>query len=175
MTRYFWLILSLLLACKAQKPGVSNSDASSSQSKVQTVTTIPGSAQPLAFELIEEGQYSGYHEAGNQLITDADSWKELWTKMGSNQIPPPPLPEVDFTTHLVIASFMGPQTSGGHSLKITAVESESSIAYVSVTHRKPGENCFVTDAITQPYAVIKVKKAQLESAAFVTKEEINEC
>lgn len=172
LTYVFWIGVCLIFACKSQQQSQSNS---STQSDGNLVESIPSTAQKLEHELIQEGSYCGFNEAGNFLLEDAESWKTLWTKVGSNQIPPPALPKVDFSTHMVLASFMGPQTSGGYALKITLVQAEGGTAYVAVSHRKPGAECFVTDAITQPYCIVQIKREKIKSAAFSIKEEVNDC
>lgn len=171
MPTYIWILSILLIACTGQKKSSTATETPTNQSGVD----IPASAQSIAFELIQEGQYCGYQESGNYLISDDKAWNDLWAKVASNQVPPPPAPKVNFASHLVIACFMGPQTSGGHSLKISSVQTAASTAYVSITHRKPGINCFVTDAITQPYSIVQIPKGKISETSFITKEDINEC
>ncbi|MEM7372193.1 MAG: protease complex subunit PrcB family protein [Bacteroidota bacterium] len=172
LTYYFCIGICFLFACKSQKQTESGSNT---QTDVRLVESIPSTASNLDFELIQDGMYCGYNETGDLLIQDADAWKSLWSKVGSNQIPPPDLPVVDFSTHMVLASFMGPQNSGGYALKISKVQSDNNTAYVTVSHRKPGPECFVTDAITQPYCIVTIKRENINTAAFLIKEEVNDC
>ena len=56
-------------------------------------------------------------------------------------LPPPPVPEIDFTRDEVIAVFAGEKSSSGYSIRVAAVETsnDSEILIVKIRQDKPGK------------------------------------
>lgn len=133
----------------------------------------------LIFVTILGGYYCGYDESRyggkkNYVINNNEDWQSLWNKVYSIQKPTPPLPTVDFSKDIVIAVFQGVQGSGGYSIEIIKiVEAENSIK-VFVRETSPGPSCTVTDALTQPYHIIKISKTDKE-VIFKTEKKITVC
>lgn len=164
------MMLSLLgLACKSQQSGTMNGP------EEVNVGTMPTDGQRISFETVKQARYCGIQQEQRMLVQSAEDWASLWKEIGSNQMPAPVLPEVDFSTQVLVTCFMGSRNTGGYVLEIQEVQTKGNTAYVSVKHTKPGPNCFVTEALTQPYHIVQLPKGSLNKAVFVVEEAIKTC
>ncbi len=68
--------------------------------------------------------------------------------------------EIDFTREMVLACFMGEQSSGGYMCRITSLEEgdESITAYVELTEPAPGD--LVAQMLTSPWSAVAVKRSE---------------
>lgn len=155
-TGLFLIALLSLFACKSQQSGT-------------------GTDGSMEFIKVAEGSNCGIEEPSNQLITSADEWRTLWKSVGANRMPAPPVPEVDFEENYLVASFLGNRNNGGYSVSITEMILNNGTLGVSILETKPGANCFVTDAITQPYIVVSVAKDGIREAIFSTQTKSKDC
>lgn len=118
------------------------------------------------FNTIAQGTYSAYPTANQLAISSTAEWVDLWQRHSSNNIPPPPVPEVDFTQDRVIAVFAGEKFTGGYSVEIISVETTNSQLVIIVKHRQPGAEDIVTQVITHPYHIIRIPRMTLERVIF---------
>ena len=107
----------------------------------------------LSFETISFSIYSGYKNHEYLVIENLEEWERIWIPEWS-----PPL-EVDFSTHLVIAAFMGEQATGGYEILIEQIIDAENEIIVDVKETYPGR-IYVTAAFTSPFHIIKVERVQ---------------
>lgn len=115
-------------------------------------------AQPLelSFETISHKVYGRYDNHEYLVIENSEEWERIW----SLAMPEWSLPEIDFSTHTVIAVFMGGQSSGGHMISIERITNvENEIIIVNVKEIYPGR-ISVTLALTYPRHIIKIERVQ---------------
>lgn len=80
--------------------------------------------------------------------------------------------DLDFSQNQLVVIDWGQQTSGGYFIKVNdVIESEEGIR-VLATYHSPGSGCMTTQALTQPFVVLKVasKKPISVVASFVVKD-----
>ena len=65
-------------------------------------------------------------------------------------------PAVDFRTAMVIAIFGGERPTGGWRLRISQVDRKEDVCNVSYQVIAPSRGAIVTQAITHPYAIVRV-------------------
>lgn len=92
------------------------------------------------------------------VVEDQKGWEEVWSGMEGNRHPKPKTPKIDFDTHKVIAVFMGRRMTGGYSVKITSIEEKDKLV-VKVKESGPPPGAMVTMALTSPYHVVVIPKA----------------
>src|SRR5689334_13769484 len=78
-------------------------------------------ATPPAIRTLAKGAFSAIQQPTEQVITDKIAWEKAWTEHCSGKSSEK-LPEVDFTTEMVVAVTMGRKTSGGYSIQVKQVE-----------------------------------------------------
>ena len=125
------------------------------------------SGQELTFETISKGSYSGHNERGDYVIKDSSELENLWGKMQSRVSPTPisaitDLPDVNFNDEMVIAVFQGTQSTGGYAIEITKIVEKKNSLEVFVKETSPSPDSMVTQAFTQPYHIVKVKRVDKE-------------
>jgi hypothetical protein len=131
------------------------------------VTTLPLQV-PIAvvFEEIDWGIGSGVTTRMNITITNLQAWEELWQEVHSVHFPMPDLPEVDFSTDMVIAVFQGERTVLGYSSNITRVNMVHNRYEVHIDEVHPGPDDLILNAFCQPYRIVRIPNAQLDLPVY---------
>lgn len=117
-------------------------------------------AQP-AFRTLAKGEHSGMTKAIQTVIRTPEEWQKLWKEHGGPQVPAPPLPKVDFSREMVIAVYMGQQTSGGYGVEVTGVQAGDKGITVQVKRSQPPPGAIVTAVITEPFHLVAVRRSDL--------------
>lgn len=113
-----------------------------------------------AFETIDKGAFSAHTERNSYVIKEKAEWVRLWDMHTENIDPSPPLPEVDFSSFMVLAVFRGQFNTGGYSTEITKIANLKDRIKVTVVETDMGPG-MVLDVLTQPYHIVKTKKGDL--------------
>ena len=124
------------------------------------------------------GSHSGIHsrDPEHHVFRSAPAFEEFWTRHLQDTFPPKGVPEIDFTTNMIIAVMSGEQTTGGYGIEIVAIthhtteaddESDSAIT-VWMKTTAPGAEDFVTLALTQPFNFVILKTLPTENVRFTT-------
>jgi hypothetical protein len=114
------------------------------------------SGTDIAFEEIDQGFYCGLTARITYVISENESWSELWTNMHNICSSVPNLPLANFTTDLIIAVFQGELATGGYMTTITKIVRTINRYLVYVDEIHPGPNCGTTQALTQPYHIVRI-------------------
>lgn len=115
-------------------------------------------AQGLRFEtisLIFDGGAGGHYHA-YLVIENAEEWERILPFVVDTWYP---LPEIDFSTHAVIAVFMGVWATGGYEILIEQIIDAENEIIVNVKEIYPGR-IYVTEAFTSPRHVIRIERVQ---------------
>lgn len=123
----------------------------------------------IDFNTIAQGADSGFHTASQMVINSRDKWAEVWQQHTSDTVPPPPVPQVDFTQHQVVAVFAGERNSSGYSVEIVTVETWTdnlTSLVITVKYYQPQPIIAVLDVITHPYHIIRIPRIAVERVVF---------
>ncbi len=119
----------------------------------------------IPFETIEKGEYSHYSEnhAGNKssgyfVLNDKESWEKFYVDLRGSPTIDLAVPPVDFSASTVIAVVMGQKSTGGYSIEITKIVEGGTNLLAYVNETSPGRGALVTEALTQPYHIVKTQK-----------------
>lgn len=113
------------------------------------------------FTNLATGYYSQIDQPQAILITDQAAWQAHWQKLSEAGAPP----AVDFATHSVLAVHLGSRGSGGYGVEIAGVRIQGDSLTLTAREIKPQPGQNVTDALTQPYQIIKIPR--LPAAATI--------
>jgi len=102
----------------------------------------------IEFETISKGSYSGHKEAANYVINSVKELEDIGIK----------IPKVDFSQFSVIAVYMGEFNTGGYEIKIIEIIEKSNGIEVKISKTFPKPGSLVTQALSQPYHIIKIQK-----------------
>jgi hypothetical protein len=93
----------------------------------------------------------------NEVINDPISFERFWTGIYDGMDPIPDMPKIDFAQNMVIAVSPGQMLTGGYDAEIVMVQDKGDKLNVTVLLSRPSGT--VTEALTQPYHIIKLKKS----------------
>lgn len=167
------LTLSLLLGLAAVTACDDSTDPRDSDGPQDAV---PEAAVQMEAQPIDEATttQSLIEDRRRLLIDDEAEWADFWAEFNGAVQPMPPLPEVDFSTHVIVAATMGQQSSGGYSIEVTDVYAEDGTIYPIVLEVSPGPSCVVPTVISAPAVAVRVERAGTE-ASFVEQTEVSSC
>ena len=109
---------------------------------------------PLA--TLAEGTTSGVRDARELLIRDAESWLLLWTEHARLGLPPEPAPEIDFSTHMVVALFGGECPSSGYEIHALDCCEDDAGVTLRGEHVEPMPGSMQAQYMTTPFSMYTV-------------------
>jgi PrcB C-terminal len=153
-----FIAISLLLSCKS----------------TEAPTQLEANPVAVIFSELNSGTNGGFQEKTYQVITDQNTFNEVWSKAFANLSNQQRPAKIDFENKMIVLVASGMQTSGGHKIKVKSVEEIKSAIVLNIENSKPGESCNTTSIITFPYQIIELKKSKKEVTFNVT-DKIYEC
>jgi hypothetical protein len=124
----------------------------------------------LAALSLDSTNMSGVHDRRDLVIKDKDAWARLWAEhtsqvrtvndTGTPSVPRP-LPDVDFTTQMVIGVFLGMGGNGCNSTSISSVSSDGKTITVRHSDTVPGIGIMCTMYVPSPAQLVTVPRSDL--------------
>lgn len=115
----------------------------------------------VPFVSIASGVTSGIAVRREITITSPEAWGTLWAEHAYAIGQAGPAPLVDFSREVVIAIFLGTRPSGGFSVAIRRIERGDGGLTVYFQEGRPAKDALVSQALTQPFHIVKVKVTQI--------------
>ena len=135
-----------------------------------TATPTPPNPGPTAapdWDVLATGsQAAGGDSMSFELATSQNDLQNLWSRAYGTMTSPPPLPAVDFSRSSVAAVFLGTRSSGGYSVDVRNVTVENGELYLDVAVSEPAPGTLTTQALTNPWVMVRVDAPNLGSAWF---------
>ena len=138
-----------------------------------------GNTNKITFTTLETGFHSGIQKAVVDIFTSADRFESFWNAHRSTRSEDPNADEFsvsdfDFTTHQIVALFRGERTQSGYGIRVTNItESPNDILMEGETYDPPtGGGMMGLMVMTQPYAIISMKKSSKPIAFRFEKKEL---
>lgn len=107
-------------------------------------------------EVIAEGTRSAIETPRQTIIKDKAAFAALWTEHSAHENPAPTMPPVNFAADTLVAVFAGNQPTGGHTLALTGLDKTHGGWELRLSLISPGPDCMTTQAMTQPWMMIRV-------------------
>ena len=125
------------------------------QEKIRKIET------PLSIATVEKGYRSGIRGPLQTIIRNQDEWNAFWKRHSySTNTPSALAPIVDFDREMVVGIFLGEKSTGGYEVEIVRAERRDSALYFYYREESPPSGAMVTQALTQPFHLVKVAKYQ---------------
>jgi hypothetical protein len=121
---------------------------------------------PLSMATVVRGHRSGIREPLQTVIRNQDEWKALWKTHSSTDINPSPAPIIDFNREMVVGIFLGEKPTGGYEVEIVRAEQRDSSLYFYYREKSPPLRAMVTQALTQPFHLVRVAKYDTPQIIF---------
>lgn len=107
--------------------------------------------------IVRDDNAPGITSRINEVITDPISFERFWSEIYSGLDPLPDMPKIDFARDMVIAVSPGRMLTGGYDAEIVLVQDKGKKLDVTILLTRPSGS--VTEALTQPHHIIKLKKS----------------
>ena len=132
-----------------------------SQGKVVSQPPPSGSTLPaeVSFATVAEDAFSGVHEAKTVVVRDANAWAALWAAHSNGRSPAPAMPQVDFSTSLVVAVFAGQTGNGCRQARIDKVSAEAGKIVVRYEERDLQTFAVCIQAASSPMIAVTVARS----------------
>src|SRR6266513_1940080 len=124
------------------------------------VGDVAAAGAALPFSTVAKGAASGILEPLQVAIRTRDEWVAFWARHTRTQVQPPPAPPVDFSREMAVGIFLGERATGGYEVEITKVERGGPGLRIHYRTKRPDPGAMVTQARTQPYHLIKLKREE---------------
>ena len=112
----------------------------------------------IPFQTVFRGQRSAIRDPLQIVVRTQAEWDSLWHRHYSGANNPPPSPRIDFDRDWVVGIFLGTKPTGGYDVTITRAERRDSYLYVFYREKSPPPNAMVTQALTQPFDIVRVAR-----------------
>lgn len=110
------------------------------------------SADALTARDIGRGDQSNIDGLREAVVRRQAEWQALWREHNFEQ----PLPRVDFAREMVVAVFLGSQTSAGYSVRISEVRPAGDAVIVRYQVARPAAGAVAAQVLTFPYHIVAV-------------------
>lgn len=111
-------------------------------------------SQPYPYEVLVQGEYSGYHQPIERVIETQEEWQRFWEIHTAYLQPPPTLPAADFDRSVLAVIYGGDRPTNGYSVNILSVTQEK----MDVTIRYRIQGAGPALVITQPHIILELPK-----------------
>lgn len=157
------LSVGLALACS----GCAQPHAPDPGAMVVPVTRFR--AEPYSFTF-----YSGLVDTQRLIVRDATAWQQVWSAIWRNQSPTPPLPAIDFGRDMVAVVALGQRATGGFAILVDSAATSADGLTIVVRSIAPRPSCIVTQALTQPVDLARLRRID-GVVTFMDKAEEQTC
>jgi hypothetical protein len=112
----------------------------------------------LSIATIEKGYRSGIRGPLQTVIRNQDEWNVFWKRHSSTDANPMLVPIIDFNREIIVGIFLGEKSTGGYEVEIVRAERRDSSLYFYYREESPSPGAMVTQALTQPFHLVRVAK-----------------
>jgi hypothetical protein len=138
----------------------------------------PTDVGPISFWSFEGRLSWGLVGPTEQPIRTQDGLRTLWAQIhttpAGDRRSMPNAPEVDFHREMIIVVGLGRRSTGGYGIRIERIEDVGEHLRVIYSSSSPGPNCIVTQSITSPVAMVRLKKSR-KPVTFAAVHETRDC
>lgn len=111
---------------------------------------------------LRSGPVSAIAEERVEVCRSRDEFAALWSEHARLQLPEPPLPEVDFAAHMVVAVFAGERPTAGYGVAVESVTRDAGAGALVVVAREdaPPEDSVQAQMVSSPFTMVAVDRAE---------------
>jgi VWFA-related protein len=136
-------------------PGAPVAPGTSAAPSAPSAPSAPGTPSgPVQMQTLNSDMMSGIDRPQQSVARTPDDWQALWQR----HAPGRPAPAVDFTTHMVVAVFLGSRPSGGYQAEITGITTAGEVMVVQWAERRPGPGQVAAQVMTAPSHLVTVPR-----------------
>jgi hypothetical protein len=131
----------------------------------QTAYETPN--EELFWDILAEGNQA-IPSASNQyfVVSNEAELLQLWNQAYGTQLSVPAVPEVNFDRETIVAVFSSTKPTGGYGLSVEEVTVDGTDAYIDLIETSPPADAMTTQALTQPWIMLRILRGGLSAAWF---------
>ena len=123
--------------------------------------------QHLPLLKVEAGTLSNVETRSFRVVSDLESFRQLYATIHGQVLPPPTPPAVDFDSHIALLVFLGRRSTGGHRVGFgDTAEVSDGIATVPIVEQSPPANAALAQVVTTPYAIAMLGRGDYKEVVF---------
>jgi hypothetical protein len=115
-------------------------------------------AAELHLHTLARGDQSGLDGQRTFVARSTEAWRELWKEHASPSLPPPQVPEVDFSRNMVAGIVLGPRPSAGYSVEIERVERTGERLVLHAQTTEPPPDTMQATVMTNPFHFVALSR-----------------
>jgi hypothetical protein len=114
--------------------------------------------EPLSARVLLSGGNAAYTNPQALLRWDTtpNSFATTWQLMNGNQVPVPPVPNLEFARSSAISFFMGQKPTGGFGVAVANTRVERGVLTLRLNLSEPAPGRIVTQALTSPFVALQI-------------------
>ncbi len=93
--------------------------------------------------------FTGYDQPTTLIVRDQATWRATWQQLHVHEGAPPLLPDIDFSTEMVVLAAAGTEPSSGYDILFTGASKGDGVVTIDTLTLTPS-GCAVALALTQP-------------------------
>ena len=107
------------------------------------------------FETIDIGHICTHRERRDYIIQTQQKLDDLWQKTywSFSEVP-----DIDFSSNIVLAVYMGEHTTGGYHIEIMNISENVVLTRVYIRETSPSPDDLMIPTLTQPYHIVKINR-----------------
>lgn len=105
-----------------------------------------------SLKTIERGQNSQVESPRQATVRMPAEWATLWRAHAPNR----PAPDIDFSTTMVAAVFLGSRPTGGFSVEIVRTRVDGQSLVVEYVEKRPAPDAITAQVLSSPYHIVAV-------------------
>lgn len=151
--------LLLLSGCGGGSDGARPDQQASAGVTLADPAPVAGTQRtPLALTPVVDDASSSVREAGAMVVRDAGAWSALWAQHSDGRSPAPAMPQVDFSSQMLVAVFAG-QASGCRQVRIDTASAGDGKIVVRFEERDLATFAVCTETAGTPMSVAALARS----------------
>ena len=172
MRRSAFAVLSVLAAAGcAGSPSLQDAPPLDEQRPVQEgalpLTRLRAEPYALTFS-------SGMTDSARIVVRDAETWRQVWSRIWRNHSPGHALPAIDFSREMVVVAALSGRPTGGYNILVESAYQRADHVEVVIRKTSPGRNCGTTQALTEPVDAARIP-ATTQPVRFRESHSFHQC
>ena len=131
-------------------------------------------SEPLPVTRITNGTFSKFTSPQRLVIRSEAGLLAAWAQVfGGPLALPPPLPQVDFSSEMIVLVASGSKPTSGFTITVDSASGTRETASVTVRSISPAPGCAILPAVSNPFDIVRLP--QREEVKFVEQSGIQAC
>jgi hypothetical protein len=121
-------------------------------------TEVAQAGQPVTFRVLAAGAHCAVRIPAAMILSDEDSWQQVWDALHSNVLVPPERPHVDFHAEQIVVLVLGERPTAGYGVRIGSATERPEVVVVTVQVTEPASDAVVAQVLTTHFQIAAIPR-----------------